>query len=558
VRGTCLVVMPAGGKWKEALADAQAELRRFAAEGPTSTEVADAVSTIEAEVYAAWTEIRATPDLAGEIVEAEVGGRIFQSPEDRAASLELAVAGIDEKDVKDAFAHDWSGSGPLLTATGPDTLDKSALLAAWQDNEKAPGLEAYADREEIEWPYARFGKKGKLAAREVVPEGDFVRLRYRNGIVVNYKHTGFEAGAFDMRVSFGHGVRGLAAQDRQAAVLAAGLLPAGGLGKLDHEEITHALGTSTWAFEASPGSNAWQIATAGGVDALDQQMMVVSAFLSDPGFRPLIDEKIPTAFDWSYRAVRAEPAIVALDAMEQALFPEQKSFPPREQVVNLRAADLARLLKPALTGAPIEVAIVGDVDEKTVRRLVARTFGALPPRGPLAPPAGPAPFRRFPEILPAALTGYHEGPPEKAAALLVWPLWVAHRERRAEEHAITLATAIFRNRLLQQVRVATGKVYSPTVNASMPDNSDQGYLAAALDGSATDIGELTTAALAVAAELAAGKITQEEVDAARQPIVATPLRRSPATPPGPPPSALRSAIPPRRPTSSATRTRSRQ
>jgi predicted Zn-dependent peptidase len=54
----------------------------------------------------------------------------------------------------------------------------------------------------------------------------------------------------------------------------------------------------------------------------------------------------------------------------------------------------------------------------------------------------------------------------------------------------------------------------------MPDAADQGYLAASIETSAADLDQVIAAARAIAAELAAGRISQEEVDAARSPLVA--------------------------------------
>jgi zinc protease len=151
---------------------------------------------------------------------------------------------------------------------------------------------------------------------------------------------------------------------------------------------------------------------------------------------------------------------------------------------------------------------------------VSRTFGALPPRAPLPEPAGEGPFRHYPEALPGRITATHQGAPEKAGATLTWPLYVAEPARRAEEYALDLTSAIFQNRVVQRLRVQMGKVYSPAVGNVMPDNGDQGVLTAAVDGAPEEVDALVVAVRAVAAELAAGEISQQEVDQAREPMLA--------------------------------------
>jgi zinc protease len=211
--------------------------------------------------------------------------------------------------------------------------------------------------------------------------------------------------------------------------------------------------------------------------------------------------------------------MVATEALDKVVFPGQPSFPPREEMASFKSARFADILKPALTGAPLEVTIVGDITDKEAVKVAAETFGALPARRGTAP-AGPGPFRRFPETLPRETVGYHEGPQEKAAALVLWPLYTATPARRSEEYALRLLSEVFETRLLQKVRGEMGMVYSPTVANPMPDDADQGYMAAQLETAPKDLDAVVAAARAIAAELAAGRITQEEIDRAREPLIA--------------------------------------
>jgi zinc protease len=522
-RGTCLVVLPADGKWKEALAAAQAEMRRLAAGGPTQAEVEQAVNVmrwgISAEVPVTSSE-RKTADVANEIVSAHQSGRTLQDPVEKLAAFELAVAGLTPDDIKAAMAADWVGNGPLITATSRDPIDKEDLLAAWSANEKSAPLQAYADLEAIEWPYQTFGKAGKVAKKESVAQAGLLRFHYKNGSVLSFKQTDFSEGVVEIRVRFGHGVRALQAGERQPAGFAGALFPLGGLGRIGADKMEKAIGDSSWTFSLAAETDAWVMSSAVWNYKLDSQLKVLAAYMTDAAFAPVMDEKLPTIVDMAYGVAATEPTVAANDAIEQALFPDQKSYPAREEMLRFRAPEIARMLKPALSSGPVEITVVGDISEKEVRRAMARTFGALPARPPLAAPSGPGPFRHYPEVLPAALTGYHEGPADKAAAILTWPLYVASPARRREEHALQLLSSIFQNRLLQQVRVKMGKVYAPMVVSNMPDDADQGVMVAAIEGAPQDMDALVAAAREVAGELAAGKIDALELDRARKPLVA--------------------------------------
>ena len=518
----CLVTMPLEGKWKEALAASQAELRRFAKEGPTEKEVATAVEDIAGRIGASLyqADTRPTSGLADRIAAAEVDREPFLHPAEAMRLYRLVTKNLTPTDVREAFASDWSGSAPVIGALSPTPLDRNALLAAWTANEAAAPLPAYADAGAAQWLYDSFGKRGKLAGKAKVAEGGFTRYRFKNGVLLSVKRTAFQSGAVEIRVRFGNGEAGLPPGARAPAEMAAGAFKEGGLGRLDHDQIAQALSGTTWGFNLDVAPSAYVLSSSTLTDQVGTEMRVLAAYMTDPGFRPDIDAKLPTAVDLAYRSVHAEPSLVAVEALEKTLFPDRTSFPSREEMAGYRSSRFAQLLKPAVTAAPIEVTIVGDIREKDAVGVAAATFGALPPRAPLPDPAGPAPFKRFPDAMPRETIGWHQGPADKAAALVLWPLYTARPERRREEYALELVSKLFETRLIRKVRGEMGLVYSPEVVKPMPDGADQGYMAAQLEAAPKDLDKVIAAARAIAAELAAGRIGEEEVDRAREPLIA--------------------------------------
>ncbi|HEY0412826.1 MAG TPA: insulinase family protein [Allosphingosinicella sp.] len=521
-RGTCLLMLPTGDRWKDALGAGQAELRRFAKDGPTQQEVTQALdqlrSAIGGSLYQSNT--RSTPALAEGLASAALNHRTFVHPRESLRLFQMLTQGITPAEVRQAFADDWSGTGPLLAASTPTPLPREALLAAWRANEGAAPLAAYSDLRAATWEYKDFGTPGRVTSREVFHDPDYVRLRFENGTIFNFKQTKLQSGGVEIRVRFGNGEGALDNRTRLPAGIAASFFPLGGLGRMDYEQVGNALMNTTWGFTLELEPTSWLLSTGTLTDQVPQQMRLLAAYATDPAFGRAIDEKMPAALEMVYRSYHTDPSAVANEAIEKALFPNQLSIPPREQVAAFNARAFQRLLKPVLDRSPMEVAMVGDISEDAAVDAVARTFGALSPRPPLAAVTGPGPFRRFPATLPGPRTAYHQGPADKAAAVLMWPLYVASYERRKEEYSLNLLAAIYQTRLIQQIRGTLGKTYSPQVVNPMPDAADQGYLAASIETSAADLDQVIAAARAIAAELAAGRISQEEVDAARSPLVA--------------------------------------
>jgi zinc protease len=518
----CVVAVPNGDKWREALAGTQAELRRFAAAGPTQVEVETSIEDLRSRLRAAAYQggTRNSSSMANQIVEAELNGRVFQDPVEAMRSFDIVVAGMTPADVLNGFKADWSGTGPLLAMAGERAPSRDELLSAWTENEKAPLMSAYADQKGSVWAYPSFGKKGKVKKRQRFTNPDYARFTFANGTLLTFRHSDLQENGAEIRIRFGWGEMALDHASRLPVALGASLFPTGGLGRMDFEQIASALNNTSWSFTLGVDTDSYVLSSSPLSEQVPQQMKLLAAYMTDPGFRSLMDDKLPTAMDFIYRSYRTEPSLVAVEALESRLYPGKPTLPTREQLMGYRVSDFERMLRPVLTTAPVEVTIVGDLTEEEAIQAVATTFGALPRRAPLPAPPGEGPFRRFPESLPTIVRAQHEGPAEKAAALLMWPLWVATPERRNEEYAVALAAAVFEARLLQRVRVAMGKVYSPTVASVTPDYSDQGYLAASVEGSPADIDQLVAAAREIGADLAAGKISQQEVDSARDPLIA--------------------------------------
>ena len=202
------------------------------------------------------------------------------------------------------------------------------------------------------------------------------------------------------------------------------------------------------------------------------------------------------------------------------------ALPPKSVFDGLDHTGLARVLKPSIVNDPLEITLVGDVDEKAAVSLVASTFGALPARTAPAPPQRDTTFLRFPTAAGRPIRVTHHGSGDKALVLFDWPLYVATPSRRREEYAIKLLAAIFNDALRRRVRVDLGKSYAPEVVARTPDDADQGQLLASVESLPADIQQMSAEVRAIAARLQHGEITQEQLDAARAPLLAEDRQRS--------------------------------
>jgi zinc protease len=516
----CLAVTPLLGAWERGLRAARAELDRYAAEGPSEDELEFAQeeerSFYRGDLTHAGT--RHSNGLASDLIESRLDHDVFATPAEMFRAFDIAVEDVTPAEVKAAFAKDWSGAGPLLFASSPEPLAPDAFKAAW--NEPAAGAPATqaAATNTNPWAYTDFGRPGRVVRRETFTSPDFVRLTFQNGVVVNFKSTKFAADSVLVHVRFGSGRRGLPDGSLATASFAAALLKAGGLGRHDLHDIQTLFHESAWDAELAIGADAFVLRGETTRNGLEDQLQILAAYVTDPGFRPSMDAKLPTVLAAGYRVYRSTPSLVISDALAKELAPSL-ALPSAADLAQIRTADFERLLKPALTTSPLEITIVGDAQEAEVTGLLAKTFGALPRRAP-APPPGAGVWLRFPDTPPPVIQATHDGPPDKAMVAVLWPLYVATPERRREELTLEMTAALLTSSLNHRVRQELGFSYAPTASTVMPDHADQGYLMAAVETSPTDVDRVGAEIRACAEKLARGEVGEEELNAVRAPLLA--------------------------------------
>lgn len=220
LRRVCLQAAPNPGGWEPALIALQSELRRLRRDGPTEAEMEAALERARADLRGgvSTVETQPTTDLADEIVQSLLDRTPFADPRVLMSAYGRAVENLTPADLREAIARDWSGAGPLIDALGTAPPSRAALLAAWTAAEAAAEPPAYVDPPRPKWAYADFGEPGRVARREAQP--DFVRITFRNGVVLNVKSTSFAKETAEVRVVLGDGRLEIAPTDLYRARLA--------------------------------------------------------------------------------------------------------------------------------------------------------------------------------------------------------------------------------------------------------------------------------------------------------------------------------------------------
>jgi zinc protease len=525
----CLGGAPVDGAWRQAVLTLGGDAARAATEAPTEDELETSIkalrATIRGELEGAST--RASSELSDAALTSLLLGDAFPSPVEKMRIFDVAVEGMTPADAQAAFRADWSGAGPLVDVLSNDPPPvaevKQAFLSgasSMTQSASAGSVTGAASLPAPVWRYADFGKPGRVVRREAIVDSDFVRLTFANGAVLNFKHTNYERGAVAARLSFGGGRHDIAPSDLFLAQLGASLVARGGLEKDSFSDLNSIFSETGLAVAFSIDDNDFALTANTRSASLGDALHLMTAYVTEPGFRDL-DPMLPTVWRAMLRTIRGFPSIVLTAALNDAIAPGNPvGLAALDAAPTPTSAGIARVLKPALTGAPLELNLVGDVPESDATVAAAATIGALPPRRAGAAARSDAWFLRFPEHLPPMVTAVHDGPPEKAAVAMVWPLFTAEPSRQREEYALILACQVFHDALMRQIRGELSKAYSPTAMTVMQDHGDQGYLIAEAEVPRADVDLVRAQIAAVAAKVAGGAFTDQDLESARKPLLA--------------------------------------
>ena len=195
---------------------------------------------------------------------------------------------------------------------------------------------------------------------------------------------------------------------------------------------------------------------------------------------------------------------------------DQRFGVPGAAVLSKRNFDEARVaLAPVIASAPIEITIVGDVDENAAIDAVAASFGALPARkaSSLAgADARKASFRA--DRSPIVLT--HDGPADKALVEAVWP--TADNSNYREVVGVGLLKDVLDLMLTDSVREKLGDSYGVDLQSVMSDTFNGfGYLSASAVVAPDKTDEVQQAIAEAAAELRAKPVSDDLLARARNP-----------------------------------------
>lgn len=509
-------------RWREGVTVLENELRRATEYGFTQAELNEQLANLRTALRngADQAETRSSTALADSIWSSWTDGSVFAHPDFALAWFEEIEAELTVEAIEYAFRKMWKAAPPrVFVALNEDLADgPAAVREAWLSASAEP-VEAPQDFSDEGFAYSDFGPAGAVASQTVVEDLGVTQIVFENGVRLNVKPTDFEDSIIRVRVDFGAG--SLTPQPTPAAgsILGAAF-GGGGLEAHDRDALQRLFAGRSVGYGVGVGDEGFFFSNATTPTDFELQMQVLTAFMTAPGWRNEGLNQFRGIAEEVRRGQNAQALQVATNRVSRMLRngDPRWGFPTAEEVDAFTMDHARTLLEPALQSAPIEITLVGDITVEGAIEAVAATFGALPARDETWPDYAENAAVSFPAPTAEPVIVRYNGEPDSAMANTYFPTGDGmDPERRVR---LALLRGIYNLKATDRFREEEGATYSAFVSGQYSRVYEgYGFLWVGLDVTRTDIPAMYQITDEIAASMAAGEISEDELQRARQPIL---------------------------------------
>ena len=530
---TTVQVLPVGDDWEAALRDVRAVIADAQATPPTQAEIDREVAEIESSMKQRinTAPVEAGAKLADDLAEAVDINETVTTPEFSYAIFKGAVDGkmFTPATVLASSKTVFQGTATraMVNLHTPDATITAKVASALEANVAANAKRKQVGNVSFD-ALPKLGVPGKVATREqILPGTGMEKLVFANGVTMLMRQDPSETGKVYVNVRFGRGLSGLSGTAQTPAWAGEGALMASGVGKYGQDELDALTGRRQIGADFDMDDDAFTLKAQTTKDDLTDQLKLLAAKLVAPGWdpNPVLRAKVATLS--GYANLSSSPDAVLSRDLERLLHngDARWGIPPRATIEGTTPASFRKFWEPILASGPIEIEVFGDMDAEATVKAVAATFGALKPRLASKAPLAPVVFPAHVET-PVTLT--HKGQPNQAAAVIAWPTGGGTDNGGiTESRKLEVLAAVFRDRLLDQLRSQAGVSYSPQVASQWPLGLPAGGKIMALGLVPPDkVDFFFELSRKIAADLVAKPIDADELNRALTPLKQQILRMS--------------------------------
>jgi zinc protease len=404
---------------------------------------------------------------------------VFQSPEQRSALLNPMAKKVTAEQLHQFFRESWgaaigstavqnagkeSSESRLILVTGNVNLSGTAstprerILSAYLESSRV-AVSQPDEKEFMAFPYLP-EPDTSFEIAENVPLSDIgiTRISFSNGVQLLLKPTRFKENQVLMALSFGGGKASEPIDYPGLAQFSEEVVNASGFGSMDKSELETALAGHVARIALNVGEDQFVVQGETLSTELPLLVQLLYTFVKDPGYRPEAYRLTLKRYEQMYQAMShtVEGAMRISGQRFLAGGDSRFGFVPPEELKQLHLENIRQWFGSQLAEAPLELAVVGDIEPQKVIDLVGRYFGNLPPRQ-----SGPGDAERPSPVFPSGRSLELEvgSSISKSMVVVAYPtddFWDIGQTRR-----LNIMGVVYSERLRENIREKLGAAYSP-------------------------------------------------------------------------------------------------
>jgi zinc protease len=519
---TDLSITPKEGDWKIALMTGEQELRRALQFGFTQAELDEQLANFDTAYSdaAKQASTRRSSNLADAIVGTLGSKAIITTPQTDLEIYQSVKSKLTVESVNGFFRSAFGQMPNLLhiTTKTPIADPQSAVMAALQESGKV-AVTAPVQTVNKAFAYDNFGKSGKVAKDAVIADLGIRTILFANNVRLNIKKTDFEKGSVRFGLRFGDGLRSVPADKGSIGIFMSNMSGVGGLQAHSYEELERMMAGKQVALGLNISDDNFGASGSTTLADLGLQMKLLAAYMTAGGYRAEADSLWQNNVGIIQSQLDALPQTVAGTQVPRLIASGDKRFGigDGKELAARNMAEIKAILDPIVKTAPIEIAIVGDIDEAAAIKAVADSFGALPKRAATSAAKTKERVVSFPKDR-QTVTLYHKGKAEQGFLQTFWP--ATDNKDQKSETIRNMASNVMRLLLLDEVREKLGATYSPNANSYAADDyAGYGYISTSVIAAPDKMDIISAAIKKVTKEMRDAPVSEDLLLRARKPLL---------------------------------------
>jgi len=387
MRMTTVAASGRPGTWRAMLSELGTELQRARLHGFSDAEVQDARTMLiaDAEDSVRRESTRPAREVLRELNDDVTRQTMSLSAAQNLALLQRLLPGITPREISDAFTANFDPTHSLVIAELPasDAAPSEAELVGLGRTALDVKPDKPAEVARATTLLAALPTGGAVVETVPHPASGVTSMWLDNGVRVHHRQMDQRRNEASISITLAGGAIEETAANRGITEAARRAWERPATSTLSSVQIRDLMTGAKVHVRSYAGGDTLTLTVFGDTAELERGLQLAYLMLTDPLLEPAALDQWKDAETQRIIERKSQPMQALMDASQAALYPADEPRPKSlttDQVRAISRPDAQAWLKRLITSAPIEAAVVGDVDRETATKLVARYLGALPAR----------------------------------------------------------------------------------------------------------------------------------------------------------------------------------